>query len=87
MRHVFRNALIPIVTVSALQFGFLLAGAVVTETIFTLDGMGYYFINKLGQGDVYAIMGYLIVVSVSIVVFNLIADVLYGFLDPRVRYD
>ncbi len=87
MRHVFRNALIPIVTVSALQFGFLLAGAVVTETIFTLDGMGYYFINKLGQGDVYAIMGYLVIVSVSIVTFNLIADVLYGFLDPRVRYD
>jgi len=87
MRHVFRNALIPIVTVSALQFGFLLAGAVVTETIFTLDGMGYYFINKLGQGDVYAIMGYLLVVSVSIVVFNLIADILYGFLDPRIRYD
>ena len=87
MRHVFRNALIPIVTVSALQFGFLLAGAIVTETIFTLDGMGYYFINKLGQGDVYAIMGYLIVVSISIVTFNLIADILYGFLDPRIRYD
>jgi peptide/nickel transport system permease protein len=87
MRHVFRNALIPIVTVSALQFGFLLAGAVVTESIFTLDGMGYYFINKLQQGDVYAIMGYLLVVSVSIVVFNLIADILYGFLDPRIRYD
>ncbi len=87
MRHVFRNALIPIVTVSALQFGFLLAGAVVTESIFTLDGMGYYFIQKLGQADVYAIMGYLIVVSISIVTFNLIADILYGFLDPRIRYD
>ena len=87
MRHVFRNALIPIVTVSALQFGFLPAGAIVTETIFTLDGMGYYFINKLGQGDVYAIMAYLLVVSVSIIVFNLIADILYGFLDPRIRYD
>src|SRR5438105_13391908 len=87
MRHAFRTALIPIVTVSALQFGFLLAGAVVTETIFPLDGMGYYFINKLGKGDVYAIMGYLVIVSVSIVTFNLIADVLYGFLDPRVRYD
>ena len=66
---------------------FLLAGAVVTETIFTLDGMGYYFIQKLGQADVYAIMGYLIVVSISIVFFNLVADILYGFLDPRIRYD
>jgi peptide/nickel transport system permease protein len=87
LRHVFRNALIPIVTVSALQFGFLLAGAIVTETVFTLDGMGAYFINKLGQTDVYAIMAYLVVVSFSIVAFNLIADVLYGFLDPRIRYD
>jgi len=49
--------------------------------------MGYYFIQKLGQADVYAIMGYLIVVSISIVTFNLIADILYGFLDPRIRYD
>jgi peptide/nickel transport system permease protein len=87
LRHVVRNALIPIATVSALQFGALLAGAVVTETIFTLDGMGYYFIYKLGQLDIYAIMGYLIVVATSIVIFNLIADVLYGFLDPRIRYD
>jgi peptide/nickel transport system permease protein len=87
MRHVFRNALIPIVTISALQFGFLLAGAVVTETIFTLDGMGYYFIQKLGQTDVYAIMAYLVIVAFSIVTFNLIADILYGFLDPRIRYD
>jgi peptide/nickel transport system permease protein len=87
MRHVVRNALIPLVTVSALQFGFLLAGAVVTETIFTLDGMGYYFIQKLGQADVVAIMGYLIVVAVSIVTFNLIADILYGVLDPRIRFD
>jgi len=87
VRHVFRNALIPIVTVSALQFGALLAGAIVTETIFTLDGMGYYFIQKLQASDVYAVMGYLMVVAISIIVFNLIADILYGFLDPRIRYD
>jgi ABC-type dipeptide/oligopeptide/nickel transport system permease component len=86
-RHVFRNALIPIVTVSALQFGALLAGAIVTETIFTLDGMGFYFITKLQQSDVYAVMAYLMIVAVSIVVFNLLADIAYGFLDPRVRYD
>ena len=87
LRHVVRNALIPIVTVSALTFGALLAGAVVTESIFTLDGMGYYFIYKLGQLDVYAIMGYLVIVAVSVVLFNMIADILYGFLDPRIRYD
>jgi glutathione transport system permease protein len=87
MRHVVRNALIPIVTVSALQFGALLGGAIVTESIFTLDGMGYYFITKLQQNDVYAVMAYIMIVAISVVVFNLIADILYGFLDPRIRYD
>jgi peptide/nickel transport system permease protein len=87
MRHVFRNALIPLTTVSALNFGAVLGGAIITETVFSLDGFGYYFVQKLGQLDVYAVMGYLIVTSTIIIVFNLLADVLYGFLDPRIRYD
>jgi peptide/nickel transport system permease protein len=87
MRHVFRNALIPITTVAALNVGGLLGGAIVTETIFTLDGMGHYFILALGQGDTYEIMAYLLVTAVIIIVFNLIADITYGFLDPRIRYD
>jgi peptide/nickel transport system permease protein len=87
MRHVVRNALIPIVTVATLNFGALLGGAIITETVFTLDGMGYYFIQKLGQQDVYAVMGYLVITSVGIIVFNLVADLAYGFLDPRIRYD
>ena len=85
--HVCRNALIPIVTIAALNFGGLLGGAIVTATIFSLDGMGYYFIQKLGQLDVYAVMAYLVVTSTIIIFFNLIADVLYGYLDPRIRYD
>jgi peptide/nickel transport system permease protein len=87
MRHVFRNALIPLTTVTALNFGAVLGGAIVTETVFTLDGIGYYFIQKLGQLDVYAVMAYLMVTATIIIAFNLIADVLYGFLDPRIRYD
>jgi ABC-type dipeptide/oligopeptide/nickel transport system permease component len=87
MRHVFRNALIPIVTVAALNVGTLLGGAIVTETVFSLDGMGFYFYNKLGQLDVYAVMGYLAVTATIIISFNLIADILYGYLDPRIRYD
>ncbi len=86
-RHVVRNALIPIVTVAALNFGGLLGGAIITETIFTLDGMGFYFITKLRDGDVYAIMAYLVITSVAIIFFNLVADLLYGFLDPRIRYE
>ena len=87
MRHVFRNALIPIVTIAALNFGGLLGGAIVTESVFGLDGMGYYFIQKLGQLDIYAVMAYLVVTSTIIIFFNLIADILYGYLDPRIRYD
>jgi peptide/nickel transport system permease protein len=87
MRHVFRNALIPIATIAALNFGGLIGGAIVTESIFSLDGMGYYFIQKLGLLDIYAVMGWLLVVSFSLILFNLIADILYGYLDPRIRYD
>ena len=84
-RHVVRNALIPIVTVIALTLGAQLGGAIVTETVFTLDGMGFYFITRLGNLDLYAVMGYLVVTSVIIIAFNLLSDILLGFLDPRVR--
>ena len=87
MRHVFRNALIPLTTVTALNFGAVLGGAIITETVFSLDGIGYYFVQKLGQLDIYAVMAYLIVTSTIIIVFNLIADIIYGYLDPRIRYD
>ncbi len=87
MKHAFRNALIPLVTVVALDFGALFAGAIVTETIFTLDGMGYYFINALLASDPYPVMAWLMVVATMVILFNLIADVLYGVFDPRIRYD
>ena len=87
MKHAFRNALIPIVTVVALNFGALLAGAVVTETVFSLDGMGLYYINALFTNDPYPIMAWLMIVATLVIVFNLVADIAYGLLDPRVRYD
>lgn len=87
LRHVCRNALIPIVTVAALNLGGVLGGAIVTETVFTLDGIGYYFVQKLQNSDLYAVMAYLVVTSLIIIVFNLIADIIYGYLDPRIRYD
>jgi peptide/nickel transport system permease protein len=86
-RHVCRNALIPVVTVIALTLGAQLGGAIVTETIFSLDGTGLFFIQKLGQLDLYAVMAYLLVTSVIIIAFNLLADILLGYLDPRVRVD
>jgi peptide/nickel transport system permease protein len=87
MRHAFRNALIPLVTVVALNMGALLSGAIVTETVFSLDGMGLYFINALGTADPYPVMAWLMITATMIIIFNLVADILYGVLDPRVRYD
>ena len=84
-RHVVRNALIPLVTVSALNIGSLLGGAIVTESVFSLDGMGFYFRYKLTQLDLYPVMAWLLVTSVIIILANLLADVVYGYLDPRIR--
>jgi peptide/nickel transport system permease protein len=87
MQHAFRNALIPLVTLIALNFGALFGGAVVVETVFGLDGMGFYFITALNEGDPYPIMAWLMITATLIIVFNLIADIVYGYLDPRVRYE
>ena len=86
-RHVLRNALIPITTLVAINFGALFGGAVITETIFALDGMGRYFINALNGGDPYPIMAWLLVTSTVVILFNLVADLLLGLLDPRIRLD
>ena len=87
MRHAFRNALIPLTTVIALNFGALIAGVVVTETVFGLDGMGLYFITSLNSGDPYPVMAWLMIAAAGIILFNLLADITYGLLDPRVRHD
>ncbi len=85
-KHGLKNALIPVVTVVAISLPTLIAGAVVTETIFAWPGMGRLFINALQQGDIALLMGYLCLVSVLVVFSNLLADVAYAWLDPRVKY-
>ncbi len=85
--HGLKNALIPVVTIIALSLPGLVAGAVVTETIFAWPGMGRLFFNALGQFDFALLMGYLMMVSVLVVFFNILADVAYAWLDPRVKYD
>jgi peptide/nickel transport system permease protein len=87
MKHAFRNALIPIITLIGLNFGALLAGSIVVEIVFSLDGMGLYFLTALGANDPYPIMAWLMVTATMVIIFNLIADIAYGYLDPRVRYD
>lgn len=86
-KHALRNAMIPIVTLAALNFGSVLSGVIVTETVFALDGMGLFFIRALAVREVYSIMAFLMVTSVVVVLGNLFADIVYAYLDPRIRYD
>ncbi|MEP6624806.1 MAG: ABC transporter permease [Acidimicrobiia bacterium] len=85
VRHGLRNALIPLVTVMALDIGALFGGIVITEKIFSIPGMGRLFLTALLQGDVPVLEAWLVVTAIFIVLFNLLADVLYGVLDPRIR--
>ncbi|MCL2794090.1 MAG: ABC transporter permease [Microbacteriaceae bacterium] len=85
MRHAFRNSLIPLTTIVAFDLGALLGGAVVTENVFGWSGMGLLFTNALRAVDVNSLMGYFVVAGVAVVVFNLLADVAYSALDPRIR--
>lgn len=86
-RHGLRNALIPIVTISALDFGAIVGGLIITENIFSYPGMGRYFLEAFGQGDFPLLMPWMVIVVLSVLVFNLLADVLYAWLDPRIRLD
>ncbi len=85
-KHGLRAALTPVVTMLGLDIGILLGGAVITETVFNLPGIGQYAVRSLFNSDYPAVMGVTIFASFFIVVANLIVDVLYAFLDPRVRY-
>ena len=85
-RHAFRNALIPLVTVMALDIGLLFGGLVITEQIFSIPGMGRLFIDSLIQGDVNVLVVWTVITASFVILFNLVADVLYGVLDPRIRY-
>jgi peptide/nickel transport system permease protein len=85
VRHGFRNALIPITTLVAIDVGGLIGGAIVTETVFGWSGMGKYFNDALKIPDPNAVMGFFLITGTAIVVFNMIADIAYGFLDPRIR--
>jgi peptide/nickel transport system permease protein len=86
-RHVVRNSLIPVVTLIALTAPAVFSGAVVTEQIFRVPGIGSLLITSIENNDIPVIMAITFTFSVLVVIFNLVADVLYGFLDPRIRYD
>lgn len=85
VRHALRNALIPLTTVVAIDIGALFAGAVITETVFAWQGMGRLLIQSIRTYDVNTLLAWMMVVGVFVILFNLIADILYGVLDPRIR--
>ncbi len=85
VKHALRNALIPLVTVMALDIGGLFGGVIVTEKIFAIPGMGRLFYDALQTGDATVLVAWTVVTAVFVVVFNLLADILYGVLDPRIR--
>lgn len=85
LRHAFRNALIPISTLAALDFGIVIGGAVITETVFGWRGMGRMFTTGLNQFDINQVMGFFVVTAIAVLVFNLLADISYAILDPRIR--
>lgn len=85
-RHALRNALIPVVTVVGLQFGTLLGGAIITETIFSWPGLGTYVLNAIQNRDADPLLGGTLLVAFCFVLINLLVDLAYGWLDPRIHY-
>lgn len=86
-KHALRNAVIPVLTVIGLQTGLLLGGAILTETIFAWPGVGRYIYDAIGFRDYPVIQSGILVVAFIFVMINLIVDLLYSFIDPRIKYD
>ena len=87
MRHAFKNSAIDIITVTALQIGALIAGSVVVESVFSIPGMGRLLVDSIGFRDYEVVQALILFFSVEYMVINLLADVLYGVINPRVRYE
>jgi ABC-type dipeptide/oligopeptide/nickel transport system permease component len=87
LRHAFRNSLIPVVTIIGLQFGAVLTGTIITETIFAWPGLGRLLIQAINFRDYPLVQGCILFISVTYVVMNLLTDLTYGLLDPRIRYE
>jgi ABC-type dipeptide/oligopeptide/nickel transport system permease component len=86
-RHIFRNALIPVITIAGLQFGGMLASTVVVETVFSWSGIGSLLVESIFRRDVPVLQGCILIIVVAFLVINLLVDLAYGYLDPRIQYD
>ncbi len=87
LKHAFRNALIPIITVTGLQFGTLLGGAVLTESVFAWPGIGRLMVDSIIARDYPVVQAAVLVVAVGFIAINLLVDILYAYVDPAIRYE
>jgi len=85
-KHGLRASLTPVVTLIGLDLGALLGGAVITETVFNLQGVGQWAVASVFQGDLPVVLAVTVVVAIAVTMMNLIVDIVYAYLDPRVRY-
>lgn len=85
IKHAFRNALLPVITIIGLQFGDLIGGSIVVETVFSWPGIGNLVIKAISQRDFPIVQGVILIVAISFTLINLVVDVLYGFLNPKIR--
>jgi ABC-type dipeptide/oligopeptide/nickel transport system permease component len=85
-RHIMRNAWLPVITVIGLQVGGLLAGAVITETVFAWNGVGRWVVDAIGNHDYFVIQNTILIFAIIFLVVNLIVDIGYAYLNPRIRY-
>ncbi|VVO43938.1 Dipeptide transport system permease protein DppB [Pseudomonas fluorescens] len=87
LKHALSNASIPLVTVFGMDFGRLLGGAVIVETVFAWPGMGRFLIDAIMARDIYVVQGTVLVFAALVVIINLMVDLVYGILDPRISYN
>jgi ABC-type dipeptide/oligopeptide/nickel transport system permease component len=86
-KHALKNAMIPVITVFGLEFGYMLGGAVLTETVFSLPGIGRLMVDGIFQRDYPVVQGSMLLVATTFVLVNLLTDIAYAFFDPRIRYE
>jgi peptide/nickel transport system permease protein len=86
LKHVLKNASLPLITSAALTFGFLISGAIITETVYSYGGMGYLIWKAISTTDVPVMQAFFYVIALLVIIANFVADLLYGVIDPRIKY-
>ena len=87
VNHAMRNSMIPVVTVAAIDIGAILGGLIITERVFSYPGMGDFFLTAFDNGDFPQLMPFMVIIVATVILFNLLADISYAWLDPRIRLD